>query len=139
MWRRDVNRSAIRMASIVAHGDAPLETSGRHHNPARDGRMAAVIGYPLLLDVVGRRVLVVGAGTVAARRIRALVEAGAQVEVVAPEVSDEVAGAAVTLQRRRFEAADLDGAWLAFACTDDPAVNAQVAAACEARRVFCVR
>jgi uroporphyrin-III C-methyltransferase/precorrin-2 dehydrogenase/sirohydrochlorin ferrochelatase len=98
-----------------------------------------VTGYPLLLDVAGRRVLVVGAGAVGARRIRALVEAGAAVEVVAPMVSDDLAGAGVTVHRRTFVPADVDGAWLAFACTDDPGVNAEVAAACAAHRIFCVR
>ena len=95
-------------------------------------------GYPLLLDLAGRRVVVVGGGVVASRRTRGLAEAGADVLVVAPDVSDEVA-ALVAVRRRAFEPADLDGAWLVMACTDDPAVNAAVAAAAEQRRVFCVR
>jgi uroporphyrin-III C-methyltransferase/precorrin-2 dehydrogenase/sirohydrochlorin ferrochelatase len=92
----------------------------------------------MLLDLAGRRVVVVGGGVVASRRTRGLHEAGADVLVVAPEISDEVA-ALVTVRRRAFEPADLDGAWLAMACTDDPAVNAAVVAAAEQRRVFCVR
>jgi uroporphyrin-III C-methyltransferase / precorrin-2 dehydrogenase / sirohydrochlorin ferrochelatase len=91
-------------------------------------------GLPLLLDVTGRRVLVVGAGAVAARRIGRLVEAGAAVDVVAPQVSD-----GVVVQQRDFEAADVDGAWLVFACTNVTAVNAAVGAAAEARGIFCVR
>jgi len=97
-----------------------------------------VNGYPLLLDLAGRRVVVVGGGVVASRRTRGLHEAGADVLVVAPEVTDEVA-ALVTVRRRAFEPGDLDGAWLVMACTDDPQVNAAVAAAAEQRRVFCVR
>ncbi|MGN6608033.1 MAG: uroporphyrinogen-III C-methyltransferase [Jatrophihabitans sp.] len=96
-------------------------------------------GFPLLLDVTGRRVLVVGAGAVGARRARALVEAGADVLVVAPEVADALPVDGVRVERRRFGAGDVEGAWLVFACTDDPAVNAAVAAECEARRIFCVR
>jgi uroporphyrin-III C-methyltransferase/precorrin-2 dehydrogenase/sirohydrochlorin ferrochelatase len=96
-----------------------------------------VTGFPLLLDVSGRKVVVVGGGAVAARRVAALVEAGAKVTVVAREVSAGLAGA--TVVERAFEAADVDGAWLVFACTDAPDVNAAVAAACEQRRIFCVR
>lgn len=99
--------------------------------------MEPVSGYPLLLDVTGRRVLVVGAGVVGARRIRGLVDAGADVVVVAPEVAE--LPAAVTVHRRRFEPDDVDGAWLVHACTSDPDVNAAVAAAAAERSVFCVR
>jgi uroporphyrin-III C-methyltransferase/precorrin-2 dehydrogenase/sirohydrochlorin ferrochelatase len=105
-----------------------------------------VPGFPLLLDLTGRRVVVVGGGAVAARRSRALVEAGAELVVVAAEVGPDLAALAsgsdvggVVIVPRRFEAADLDGAWLALACTDVPEVNAAVAAAAEQRRIFCVR
>lgn len=91
--------------------------------------------YPLHLDLTGRRVLVVGGGAVAARRTRALLAAGADVQVVAPELSADLPDVAVT--RRAFEAADVDGAWLVLACTG--VVDADVAAACEAAGVWCVR
>jgi uroporphyrin-III C-methyltransferase / precorrin-2 dehydrogenase / sirohydrochlorin ferrochelatase len=96
-------------------------------------------GFPLLLDVAGRRVLVVGGGRVAARRVQSLVSAGAVVEVVAPVVRAEIAQLGVVVTRRGVEAADLDGAWLVFACTDDPGVNAAVAGYAADRRIFCVR
>ena len=90
---------------------------------------------PLHLDLTGRRVLVVGGGPVAARRVRTLVAAGAAVEVVAPSVVEDFPD--VPVQRRAFSAADVDGAWLVAACTG--VVDADVAAACEAARVWCVR
>ena len=96
-------------------------------------------GYPLLLDVRDRDVLVVGGGAVAARRIESLVTAGARVRVVAPEVGDAVDARGVTVVRRPVTDSDLDGAWLVHACTSDPAVNAAVAEAAAARRIFCVR
>ncbi len=89
--------------------------------------------YPLHLDLAGRRVLVVGGGAVAARRARSLVEAGAQVRVVAPEVSfpaDDVV-------LREFRPSDVEGCWLVHACTG--AVDDAVAAACDAAGVWCVR
>jgi uroporphyrin-III C-methyltransferase/precorrin-2 dehydrogenase/sirohydrochlorin ferrochelatase len=98
-----------------------------------------VTGFPLLLDVTGRRIVVVGGGTVATRRVRALVEAGASVVVVAPRLAPEIVAHDVETHRRSFTETDLDGAWLAVACTDDRDVNAAVAAAAEQRHMFCVR
>jgi uroporphyrin-III C-methyltransferase/precorrin-2 dehydrogenase/sirohydrochlorin ferrochelatase len=91
--------------------------------------------YPLHLDLSGRRVLVVGAGTVAARRVRGLLEAGADVHVVAPSVADGFPD--VPLQRREFRDDDVHGAWLVLACTGG--VDDAVADACEQRGVWCVR
>ncbi len=96
-------------------------------------------GFAVLLDVTGRRAVVVGGGAVAARRARALHEAGADVLVVAPHITDDIRALGVATAGRPFAATDLDGAWLVMACTDDTRVNAAVAAAAAARRVFCVR
>ncbi|ANH39770.1 Uroporphyrinogen-III C-methyltransferase [Nocardioides dokdonensis FR1436] len=97
--------------------------------------------YPVGLRLSGRKVLVVGGGQVAQRRVPALIGAGADVLVVAPEATPALEGleAEITWQRRRFAIDDLAGAWYVVAATDDPAVNAEVLAACEARRIFCAR
>ena len=101
---------------------------------------AALAGYPVNLLVRDRRVVVVGAGRIAARKIEPLLDAGARVEVVAPAVGAEVRAFAeagrLVLHERGFEAPDVDGAWLAVTATDDPAVNAAVHAAAEAARVW---
>ena len=91
--------------------------------------------YPLHLDLAGRRALVVGGGAVAARRVRGLLEAGADVHVVAPEVADGFPD--VPVERRAFRADDVDGAWLVHACTGT--VDEDVAAACAERGTWCVR
>ena len=96
-------------------------------------------GFPLLLDVTGRVVVVVGGGTVATRRVRALAAAGAAVRVIAPDVAEPIYAAGARVQRREFRAADLDEAWLVFACTSVAAVNSAVATAAAQRRLFCVR
>jgi uroporphyrin-III C-methyltransferase/precorrin-2 dehydrogenase/sirohydrochlorin ferrochelatase len=95
--------------------------------------------YPLTLDLAGRLVVVVGGGAVATRRARALVDAGAEVHVVAPGVTEELAELGITLHRRAYAAGDLAGAWLVHAATDDAAVNAEVAADAETLRIWCVR
>ncbi len=91
--------------------------------------------YPAFLKLRGRRVVVVGAGPVAASKLRGLLDAGAEVTVVAPEWVDEVAAAGVTRIEREFRPSDLDGAWLVVAAAT-PSVNREVAEAAEARCVF---
>ncbi len=95
--------------------------------------------YPVALELSGRRVVVVGGGTVAARRTRGLLEAGADVQVISPRVCLELTQLGVTVIRRGYQDGDLADAWLVQACTDDPAVNAAVAAEAEALRIPCVR
>jgi uroporphyrin-III C-methyltransferase/precorrin-2 dehydrogenase/sirohydrochlorin ferrochelatase len=96
-------------------------------------------GYPLLLDLTGRRVLLVGAGAVASRRLPALLDAGADVLVVAPSTGPDIRSAPVTVLARPYERGDLDGAWLVVSATDDPAVNEAVAMDADALGIWCVR
>jgi uroporphyrin-III C-methyltransferase / precorrin-2 dehydrogenase / sirohydrochlorin ferrochelatase len=99
--------------------------------------------YPLGLMLDGRRVLVVGGGAVATRRVPALLEAGAVVDLVSPELTPALRGLAdagrIAWQSRPFRPSDVDGAWLVHAALDDAAAAAEVSAAAEAARVFCVR
>jgi siroheme synthase-like protein len=105
-------------------------------DPARLG----LAGLPVNLLVRGRRVVVVGAGRIASRKIEPLLDLGALVTVIAPEAGPQVRewsdAGRLQLVERGFEPADLAGAWLAFTATDDPATNAAVHAAGEAQRVW---
>jgi uroporphyrin-III C-methyltransferase/precorrin-2 dehydrogenase/sirohydrochlorin ferrochelatase len=106
-----------------------------------DPRAAAV--YPVGLRLAGRLVVVIGGGQVAHRRVAGLLEARALVTVVSPDLTPAlealVAPGSVLWHPRRYVAGDLAGAWYAVAATDDPAVNAAVAAEAERDRVFCAR
>ncbi|WAL63379.1 uroporphyrinogen-III C-methyltransferase [Amycolatopsis cynarae] len=99
--------------------------------------------YLVGLDLAGRRVVLVGGGTVAQRRLPRLIGAGAAVELISPHVTPAVGAMAeageLVWHQRRYAEGDLEGAWYALACTDDPAVNAEICAEAERRRVFCVR
>lgn len=82
--------------------------------------------YPVNLLLTGRRVLVVGGGTVAASKVEGLLAAGAAVHVVATSVGPEVRSTAATWDERPYERGEVAGYRLAVACTDDAAVNQAV-------------
>ncbi|MGC3861720.1 uroporphyrinogen-III C-methyltransferase [Micromonospora chersina] len=99
--------------------------------------------YPLGLRLAGRRVVVVGGGAVATRRVPALLDAGADVLLVAPELTPalraHVDAGRLRWEPRRFVPDDLDGAWLVQVAVDDRVAAAAVSAAAAERRIFCVR
>jgi siroheme synthase-like protein len=100
---------------------------------------------PLFINLSDRSVVLVGAGRVAAGKLRQLQAAGARVSIVAPEIGEEIGGIvrrrthddwnALHVTQRAFVPEDLDDAWFVVAAAT-PAVNRQVAKAAEARRVF---
>jgi uroporphyrin-III C-methyltransferase/precorrin-2 dehydrogenase/sirohydrochlorin ferrochelatase len=96
--------------------------------------------YLVGLRLDGRKVVVVGGGSVAQRRIPLLLANGADVHVVTRAATPAVeAIEGITLAIRDFRTGDLDGAWYAIAATDDPEVNAAVVAEADRHRIFCVR
>lgn len=95
-------------------------------------------GYPIVVRLAGRPVLVVGGGVIALRKTEGLVASGATITVVSPDFADGFESLeGVTLVQRRYEPADLDGAWLVVAATNDPVVQQQIFDECETRGVFC--
>ena len=83
--------------------------------------------YPVNLVLDGRPCLVVGGGTIAARKVEGLRACGARVHVIAPEICDEIRGwPDVTSEQRPFRPGDLTGHWLVVAATDDRRVNGEV-------------
>jgi uroporphyrin-III C-methyltransferase/precorrin-2 dehydrogenase/sirohydrochlorin ferrochelatase len=92
------------------------------------------------LRLTGKKVVVVGGGTVAQRRLPLLVASGADVHVITRSATRAVeAMSRIRLSLREYRDGDLDGAWYAIAATDDPDVNAAVVAEADRRRIFCVR
>jgi precorrin-2 dehydrogenase/sirohydrochlorin ferrochelatase len=100
------------------------------------GRFVSLRHYPIFLDLRGLPVLVVGAGNVAIRKTRGLVEAGARVTVVAPRQEPGFAELPVRMVTRRFRIADLAGARLVFAATDDRRMNRRIGVAARSRGIF---
>ena len=96
--------------------------------------------YPIALDLRDKAALIIGAGTVASRKVAGLLEAGARVTVVAPHAApanaEAAARGAIRFVERGFAESDLEGATLVFAATNDPAVNAAAVAAARARHIL---
>jgi uroporphyrin-III C-methyltransferase/precorrin-2 dehydrogenase/sirohydrochlorin ferrochelatase len=96
--------------------------------------------YLVGLRLTGKKVVVVGGGTVAQRRLPLLIANGADVHVITRSATPAVEGiSGITLTLREFRDGDLDGAWYAIAATNDPDVNAAVVAEAERKHIFCVR
>ena len=109
-------------------------------SPAGAAGRPGLAGWPVNLLVRDRLVVVVGAGRIAARKIEPLLELGALVTVVAPQIGPEVRAwhdaRRLVLHERAFRPDDLDGAWLAVTATADAGVNRAVSVAGEERRLF---
>ncbi len=93
--------------------------------------------YPVNLLVADKPCLVVGGGTVAARKVEGLLACDARVHVVAPLVDDEIRGwPAVTITERPYRQGDVDGKWLVISATDSSEVNRAVYDDCQAARIW---
>lgn len=96
---------------------------------------------PVNIDVSGKSVVVVGGGDVAARKCRTLVRSGASVTVISPAITSALGMLheqhAITWAVREYRHGDLDRAFLAFACTPEPAINLAVAAEASERNILC--
>jgi uroporphyrin-III C-methyltransferase/precorrin-2 dehydrogenase/sirohydrochlorin ferrochelatase len=96
--------------------------------------------YLVGLRLAGKKVVVVGGGNVAQRRLPLLIASGADVHVIARFATPAVeAMSRITLSLREYRDGDLAGAWYAIAATDDAQVNAAVVTEADRYRIFCVR
>ncbi len=97
--------------------------------------------YPINLNVHNRNCLVVGGGAVGTRKVKTLLECGALVTCVSPAFSEDLATLTgderLTLHQRSYESRDLEGHFLVIGATDDPALNKQIFADTEKRRMLC--
>jgi siroheme synthase-like protein len=95
--------------------------------------------YPIYIDIEDRNVLIVGGGTVCARKAETMMRYGGRVTIVSPAITDEIAAwereGTLAVRHKTYEDADLDSASIVIASTDDPCVNARVARDCRRRKI----
>ncbi|MDA0988504.1 MAG: bifunctional precorrin-2 dehydrogenase/sirohydrochlorin ferrochelatase [Chloroflexi bacterium] len=96
--------------------------------------------YPAFLDVKDRLCVIIGGGQIAEGKIASLLECGAKIKMISPEVTSEVQGMAdadiLRLEKREYQVGDMEGAFLAIAATDDTDVNRQITQEAETRNVL---
>ncbi|BBO90196.1 bifunctional precorrin-2 dehydrogenase/sirohydrochlorin ferrochelatase [Desulfosarcina ovata] len=97
--------------------------------------------YPVNLDIQGRSCLVVGGGRVGARKVKTLLQCGAVVTVVSPEMTSDITGLAaaekITLERRPYRSSDVKGRFLVIGATDDEVLNQRIHADAERFQLLC--
>lgn len=95
-------------------------------------------GYYILLNLTGRRCVVVGGGSLATRKVDALCRCGAEVHIIASEFCDVLLKRSdVNLHHKEYEKSDLEGATLAFACSDDEEFNKRISSDCKEGSTLC--
>ena len=118
-------------------GAVPLADANKTSLRAADAAKQSLFAMEMNLE--GRNVLVVGGGSIALRKVKTLLPTGARIKVVSPQFAPEFAEISspnCMLVQHPYEPADLMGVFLAFICTDKPAVNAQVSNDARARRIL---
>lgn len=97
--------------------------------------------YPIFVSLAGRKAVVIGGGRVAERKVEVLLDCGAEVELVSPELTEALAGwereGRLRVQRREFRSGDTLGAWLVIAACGEEEVNRQVFEEAERGGIFC--
>jgi len=97
--------------------------------------------YPINLDINGHTCLVVGGGPVGLRKVTTLLECGARVTVVSPEVESRIEQLAeegrIRLERRAYTTSDLDGKFLVIGATDDNALNRKISWDAGRKKMLC--
>lgn len=142
--RTAMTTNARRPGHEVIGAPPPEQMPGRHGDVhvERESDLPFV-PYPSGLRLEGRRVVVVGGGCVAQRRVEGLLVSGAEVVVVSPQAAPRIVELAendrVTWLPRGFRPSDLNDTWYVVACADKSAVNELVGQCADERRIFCVR
>lgn len=92
--------------------------------------------FPFYIDIENKKILVVGGGTVALRKIEKLTPFSPDITVVAPKICDEIKALNVKIIDRRFCDSDLDGAFCVVSATDDETLNGRIFQLCNEKNIL---
>ena len=98
--------------------------------------------FPLFVDLTKKSIIVIGAGKIAARRVKSLLPFVGDMKVIAPEVSSEItemaasSEGALVVEQRPFESSDLDGADMVLAVTNDKELNTRIGTLCNEKKIL---
>jgi precorrin-2 dehydrogenase / sirohydrochlorin ferrochelatase len=118
-------------------GSGAVDLYGR---PPRPTAKLAGLYYPAMLDLRGRRAIVIGGGEIGTRKVKEFLACGARVTVISPKPSKHIEALAhqktLALRRRAYRRGDLAGAEIAVVATDDPGVQECAWREAQARGIF---
>lgn len=92
--------------------------------------------FPIFIDMNGKRCLVVGGGNIALRKINTLLQYGAIIKVIAPEIKDEIVNLDIEIEKREFKNEDIEGSFLVIAGTDNEILNSEIVRICEEKGIL---
>lgn len=92
--------------------------------------------FPMFIDLTGKRIVVIGGGTIAARRIGTLMQFTDQVTVIAPEVEEKILLSGASVIYKNYEPEDINGAWMVLACTNNGPLNEEIYHAAKAEHAW---
>lgn len=91
---------------------------------------------PINISVKGLKILIVGGGNVALQKIRTLVKHSCNIEVIAPDIKEEINAFDLNIKIREFEDIDLSGAYLVYAATNNKVLNEHIANKCKKNSIL---
>ncbi len=101
----------------------------------KEKRVQNSVRFPLFVDLRGKKIVVIGGGTIATRRITTLIPFGGDILCVAPEISEEIKELGVKVLLERYTKTHLEGAFLVVAATNNRGVNSEIATYCKANEI----
>ena len=134
---RQADSEGMSLEELQRHIDENFPSLRENSSSDELARMADFPRFPLLVSLSGKTVTVIGAGKIASRRIKVLLEYGARIRVIAPQICEEIRALSGSLEiiEREYEGGDVSGSFMVIAATDSREVNQKAGADAKAEGI----
>ena len=134
---RQADSEGMSLEELQRHIDENFPSLRENSSSDELARMADFPRFPLFVSLSGKTVTVVGAGKIASRRIKVLLEYGARIRVIAPQICEEIRALSGSLEiiEREYEGGDVSGSFMVIAATDSREVNQKAGADAKAEGI----
>ena len=134
---RQADSEGMSLEELQRHIDENFPSLRENSSSDELARMADFPRFPLFVSLSGKTVTVIGAGKIASRRIKVLLEYGARIRVIAPQICEEIRALSGSLEiiEREYEGGDVSGSFMVIAATDSREVNQKAGADAKAEGI----
>lgn len=134
---RQADSEGMSLEELQRHIDENFPSLRENSSSDELARMADFLRFPLFVSLSGKTVTVIGAGKIASRRIKVLLEYGARIRVIAPQICEEIRALSGSLEiiEREYEGGDVSGSFMVIAATDSREVNQKAGADAKAEGI----